>query len=268
GPRGPHQPVPLEPEHRPGRLRGWFVLGPDGYRPRVPDPRRAHDGHDRDDEGLRLYGTLEGGGRWPPHEGSEAREAPGPLPPGGGAASTREPGAARRGGGIQDRASPDPRPARRALAARRREEALAQGPLDTLPARDWRRCLRARAADERRRVDLGDGLERDHLTGATTTVRPCRGCGARRYSRNDGLRPDRARLHRRPVPGLRAAARAGTGRLRRGDRSLADLAVRGRERLVARSAVRAHLPARGLARRDGPLGSARGARPVLGPHHP
>src|SRR4029453_10457361 len=172
GPRGPHQPVPLEPEHRPGRLRGWFVLGPDGYRPRVPDPRRAHDGHDRDDEGLRLYGTLEGGGRWPPHEGSEAREAPGPLPPGGGAASTREPGAARRGGGIQDRASPDPRHARRALAARRREEALAQGPLDTLPARDWRRCLRARAADERRRVDLGDGLERDHLTGAPSTVTP------------------------------------------------------------------------------------------------
>ena len=95
------------------------MLGPDWVSTRCPRHEEGtHDGHDRDDEGLRLRGTLQGRGRRPPHEGSDAREAPGPLQPGGGATPAREPAAARRGGGVTDRASPDPRPARGAHGAR------------------------------------------------------------------------------------------------------------------------------------------------------
>src|SRR4029453_13382901 len=149
------------------QAEGRFVLGPDWVSTRCPRHEEGtHDGHDRDDEGLRLRGTLQGGGGRPPHEGSGAREAPGPLQPGGGATPAREPAAARRGGGVTDGASPDPRPARGAHGARRREGALAQGSMDALPARARRRRLRAHPPDARRGDDLGHGLQRDRLTSA------------------------------------------------------------------------------------------------------
>ena len=71
--------------------------------------------------------------------------------------------------------------------------------------------------------------------------------------------------HRGPLPRLRRAPSLRARRLRRGDRSLADLPLRGRRCPPAGSAVRPHVPAQVDPRRDGQAGAARLARALLGP---
>ncbi len=70
------------------------------------------------------------------------------------------------------------------------------------------------------------------------------------------LRADRRGVHRRPVSRLRGAPAGGAGRLRRGDRPLADLPVPGRRRPPARSQVRSDVPPYGDPRGDGPADAA------------